>query len=197
MSTRRIINNPILYLFLLETLNTYQSTNINQIKGNPCWYAIYTRPHHEKEVYRRMQEQKIQAYLPLLTTFKQWSDRKKKVRIPLFSCYLFVHISTRDYYRVLNIPGVVRYVTFEGKATAIPEKQIQVVKNLLEQDIPVEDVQDVLYNGAKVEIIAGPLTGISGELVDFSGKKRVIIRLEEIRKSMVISVPLHLLKLVC
>lgn len=180
----------------MESLNKYHIGGVTRSNLTSYWYAIYTRPCHEKEVYRRLQELVIPAYLPLITTIRQWSDRKKKVNIPLFSCYIFVHITKQDYYRVLNIPGVVRYVTFEGKAVAIPEKQIRMVKNLLEQDIAVEDIQDNLCCGASVEIIAGPLTGISGELIDFAGKKRVIIRLNEIRKSMVISVPLHLLRLV-
>ena len=98
---------------------------------------------------------------------------------------------------MLNISYGVRYVTFEGRAVPIPEKQINMVKSLLEQDMAVEEGNDSFYSGANVEIIAGPLTGISGELIDFSGKKRVIIRLDEIRKSMVISVPMHLLRLVC
>ncbi len=181
----------------METLRTYHNSKATRIKTKPCWYALYTRPHHEKEVYRKLQAQGISAYLPLITTLRQWSDRKKKVNIPLFSCYLFVHITHLDYYRVLNISEGLRYVSFEGKAVAIPDKQIQIVKNLLKQDMALEEVQNYLIQGANVEIIAGPLTGISGELIDFAGKKRVIIRLDEIRKSMMISVPMHLLRLVC
>jgi transcription antitermination factor NusG len=157
---------------------------------------VYTQPHHEKEIYWGMREKEISAYLPFIATLKQWSDRKKKVIIPLFSCYLFVLIRHHDYYRVLNVSGVVRYVTFEGKSIAIPEKQIRLVKDLLKKEWVEEEVKDILYHGAKVEIMAGPLTGISGELIDFAGRKCVIIRLNEIRKSMVISVPMHFLRLI-
>lgn len=181
----------------MENLKTYNKRLNYPENKDYNWYALYTRSHHEKEVFRRLEEQGIEVYLPLLDTVRQWSDRKKKVSIPLFSCYVFVHISMRDYYRVLNISYGVRYVTFEGRAVPIPEKQINMVKSLLEQDMAVEEGNDSFYSGANVEIIAGPLTGISGELIDFSGKKRVIIRLDEIRKSMVISVPMHLLRLVC
>jgi transcription antitermination factor NusG len=164
-------------------------------KETARWYAVYTRPHHEKIVCRQLLEQNLVAYLPLLTTLKQWSDRKKKVSIPLFSCYLFVFVNMKEYYKVVNIDGIVRYVTFAGKAVAIPEKQIQLIKNILEQGIEVEETPEDINTGAKVEIIAGPLTGICGELVDYSGKKRVIIRIEEMEKSMLVNVPLHILKL--
>jgi transcription antitermination factor NusG len=185
----RVKNNLFWIYFTLETLTTYYSRSISRIKANSCWYAIYTRPHYEIDVYRWLQEMTIPCYLRLLTTLRQWDERKKKVSIPLFSCYVFVKISAKDYYRVLNVPSVRCHVSFEGKAIAISEKQIQMVRNILEQDILVEEIQDILHKGIKVEIIADPLNGFVGELIDFAGKKRVIIRLNAIRKSMVISAP--------
>jgi transcriptional antiterminator RfaH len=179
----------------LEALNTYKSENLKNFSDDACWYVIYTRPHHEKKVSKKLEEEKINVYLPLQTTLRQWSDRKKKVTIPLFSCYVFVKITPKEYYKVLNISGVIRYVTTNGKAAAIPEKQIQLIRNLLEQDLEMEEIPEKLHKGSKIMITAGPLVGIIGELVDFSGKKRVIIRLEEINKSLLVSVPMYLLQL--
>ncbi len=167
----------------------------NILKGTACWYAVYTRPHHEKVAYRQLLEQNIVAYLPLLTTLRQWSDRKKKVFIPLFSCYLFVCVNMQEYYKALNVDGIVRYITFAGKAAAIPAKQIQLIKNILEQDIEVEETPEYINTGTKVEVVAGPLTGNCGEMIDYFGKRRVIIRIEEINKSMLVNVPLNILKL--
>ena len=180
----------------METLKIYQKQSVFRSKSVSCWYVIYTKPHHEKEVYKRLEEKGISAYLPLYTTIRHWSDRKKKIKVPLFSCYVFVFVNNIEYYKVLNTDGVIRYVAFEGKAVPIPEKQIQMVRNLLDSNAEVEEIQDKLYSGARVEIKAGPLIGISGQLVDFSGRKRVIIRLDEINKSMVVTLPLNLLKLV-
>jgi transcriptional antiterminator RfaH len=159
------------------------------------WYVVYTRPRFEKKVFSLLSEQNIKAYLPMQTTIRQWNDRKKKVSVPLFSGYVFVFISTRDYYQVLNIQGVVRYVSFEGKAVAIPEKQIRLIQNLLEQDMEASDFEPQLSAGTRVEITAGPLMGITGELVEYSGKKRVIIGIEEIGKTLMVQVPLHYLVL--
>jgi len=161
-----------------------------------CWYAVYTRHHHEKKTFELLQKRKIEAYLPLQTTLKQWGDRKKKVSEPFFSCYLFVHITQREYYTVLSLPGTLHYIAFEGKATAIPDKQIQLIKNLLEQDIEIEELSETFQKGARVEIKAGPLTGIEGELLENAGKKRVIIRIEEINKAILVNVPLDFLRLV-
>jgi transcriptional antiterminator RfaH len=179
----------------METIRPHNTPILQHANIPPCWCAIYTRPRHEKKVFAQLQQEKIQAYLPLQTTIRQWSDRKKKVSEPLFSCYVFVHITVKDYSKVLNLRGVVRYVTFGGKAVVIPEKQIQLIRNLLEQDNETIEVSIMPLAGTRVEIIAGPLMGITGELVDYAGKKRVIIRIEEISKSMLVNVPSNLLKL--
>jgi len=88
---------------------------------NKIWYAVYTRSRTEKQTQELLLRSGIEVYLPLVKNLKQWSDRKKWVEEPLFRSYLFVHISPAEYYDVLNIPGAVRYITFEGKAVAIPK----------------------------------------------------------------------------
>ena len=165
------------------------------LKTHKSWYVVYTRSRHEKRIYSQLQKNNIDAFLPLYTTIKQWSDRKKKVSEPLFSCYLFVFISPKEYFDVLNVPGVVRYITTNRKAVIMPEQKIQTIKNLLENKYEVEETTDVFLKGNKVEIMAGPLIGIKGEFVDYANKKRVILRIEEINKSLLVSVPLNILRL--
>jgi transcriptional antiterminator RfaH len=179
----------------METVRQHNAQNLKNSYNQPCWYAVYTRPRFEKKLYGQLMQQNIQAYLPLQTTIRQWSDRKKKVSEPLFSCYVFVHIIMKDYYNVLNLKGVVRYVTFEGKAVVIPEKQIRLIRNLLAEDIEALATSECLPAGTRIEIKAGPLTGITGELVEHAGKKRVIIRIEEICKTILVNVPVNYLEL--
>lgn len=160
------------------------------------WYVVYTMPHHEKKIFTQLQKEGIDAYLPVYTTLRQWSDRKKKVTEPLFRSYLFVHISMNDYYKVLNTHGIIRYVSFEGKAVTISETKIEAIQNLLDNKFELEEGPADLQKGDKVEIIGGSLIGLVGELVLYNNQKRVIIRIEEINKSLLVNVPINLLKLV-
>jgi transcriptional antiterminator RfaH len=180
----------------MEVLRQHTPQILKHFVAQPCWYAVYTRPHFEKKVYGQMVRQGIDAYLPLQTTLRQWSDRKKRVSEPLFSCYIFVHISPKEYYNVLNLNGVVRYVTFCGKAISIPEKQIRLIRNLLAEELEASESPECMKEGNQVLIIAGPLSGITGELVEYAGKKRVIIRIEEICRALFVNVPLKYLVLV-
>jgi len=141
-------------------------------------------------VLERLTEAGIEAYLPLQKRLKQWSDRKKMVEEPIFRSYIFVRIEQKDYFNVLNTPGVVRYITFEGKAVPIPDKQIDQVKLLLEQkDIEVDVAEEHIKPGTMVEVTSGSMIGLVGELVELHGKKRVVVRLDHISHSLLVTLP--------
>ena len=80
------------------------------------WYALYVHSRAEKKVHARITEMGIESYLPLVTRMKVWSDRIKKVEEPLFKSYLFVRTDLKNYYDIVNIPGVTKFVSFEKKA---------------------------------------------------------------------------------
>jgi transcription antitermination factor NusG len=131
----------------------------------------------------------IEAYLPLRKVLKYWSDRKKWVEEPLFRSYIFVHISEADYLTVLNVPGAVRYITFEGKAVPIPPQQIQAIKQFVAtgEDLPEVDLQ--LSPGDSIDIIAGPMKGIEGTLVKIHGKKKVKIEISGLGRAVYLDLP--------
>lgn len=156
---------------------------------SPKWFAVYTKPRNEKKVFERLVEKGIETFLPLQKRLKQWSDRKKMVDEPLFRSYIFVHITPKQYFDVLNTMGVVRYVTFERKAVAIPEKQIEQIKQLLVQDIEIEAVEGYIEPGTKVEVRFGSLQGVEGELVEHAGRKKVVIRIDHISHSLLVTLP--------
>jgi transcription antitermination factor NusG len=145
------------------------------------WYAVYIFPRAEKKVNAELVKNGITVYLPLLRTLKRWSDRKKWVEEPLFRSYLFVYIDQSRYFEVLNTPGVVRYITFEGKAVAVPQKQIDAIRFYLEDEFgPTIETggKPDLAPGSAVEISRGPLKGLTGELINFQGQKKVRIKID-------------------
>src|SRR5512133_3208187 len=93
------------------------------------WLAVYTCARHEKSVARQLGERKIECFLPLYKSWRQWADRRKQVELALFPSYVFVHIDPRDRLRVLQLPGVVRLVTFNGTPAALPEPEIEGLRN--------------------------------------------------------------------
>lgn len=153
------------------------------------WYAIYTRSRAEKQIHEQLLKAGLDAYLPLVKTLKQWSDRKKWVEEPLFRSYIFVHITASEYYDVLNTPGAVRFITFEGKPVAIPPQQIEAIRQFVDTGQELPDVDLELKPGAMVDIIAGPMRGISGELLEVMGKKKVKIEIDGLGHAVYLELP--------
>lgn len=81
------------------------------------WYAVHTRARHEKVVAQRLQEGGVATFLPVVTEEHRWSDRKKLVEVPLFSCYVFVQLAptSEERARVLNIDSVLQFVGIGGR----------------------------------------------------------------------------------
>lgn len=152
------------------------------------WFAIYVRSRHEKKVAKSLDEIGIESFLPLITRIKQWSDRRKKVEEPLFRSYVFVHISKDRYYDVLQCNGVVKFITFEGKATIIPENQILAIREYINDD-EINDIEyDDFKEGQLVRIKSGQLKGLTGRFIEIRGKHRLIINIESVGKSIPINV---------
>jgi transcription elongation factor/antiterminator RfaH len=159
------------------------------------WYAVYTNPRAEKKVLDQLQKQQIRAYLPLQRTLKQWSDRKKWVEEPLFKSYLFVYVSEREYLKVLQTHGVVRFITFERKAVPIPPEQIEWIQMLLSQQIELLVVEQSFEPGDRVEVTAGSMRGMQGELIAFQGEHRVRVHFDLIGQSVLVNIPAAFLKI--
>ncbi|MFH1160114.1 MAG: UpxY family transcription antiterminator [bacterium] len=160
------------------------------------WYALYSRPRHEKKLADLLNEKGIEAYTPVWKVLKQWSDRKKWVEEPLIRSYCFVRANPAWYYEALNTHGAVRYVWFSGKPAPIPDRQINTLKVLVGSAIPVETVTGNLKPGSLVKVTAGPLIGTIGELISIAGRKKVIIRIDHLETALSVTIsPLLLEKL--
>jgi transcriptional antiterminator RfaH len=160
------------------------------------WYVVYTQPRAEKKCGECLTEKNIKYYLPLITTIRQWSDRKKKVELPLFPSYMFVYVSHMEYYEVLNIAGISRYLFFEGKPATISQKEIDKIKMLLNADIDLEVSHEKILPGEMVEITHGPLRGVKGEMIQYKGERKVAIRIKQIDFSLLIQVGVGMVKVV-
>jgi len=160
-------------------------------KESARWYALYTKSRNEKKVNERLTEQGFECYLPLQTVVRQWSDRKKEVEVPLINSYVFVRMVLSQRFAVLQDPGAVCFINFERMPAPVADKDIDYLKRILSEGIAVEVVEVPLSRGEKVKVIAGQLMGLEGELVDHKGGQRVVVRIENIPFSLVVTVPLE------
>ncbi|RME98538.1 MAG: UpxY family transcription antiterminator, partial [Bacteroidetes bacterium] len=163
---------------MTESGSAQKETPINQIDEHEArWFAVYTGFRKEKRVRDLLQKKGISCFLPLQHHTRIYTRKVKKVSIPLISCYVFVHITKREYVPVLQTEYVLQFVRFKKDLLAIPSAEIDILKRVVgELEVEIEPAS--LKRGDKVEIIGGQLTGLKGTLESIKGKQKLLIALE-------------------
>jgi transcription antitermination factor NusG len=149
------------------------------------WYALLTRARHEKIVAHRLTEIGVTSFLPTVTQERRWSDRKKLVEFPLFSCYVFAKLSPTNEGRLkaLRIDGVYSLVGTRAEGTPIPEDQIDAVRRITEEHLTWHS-HPFLKIGQRVRIRSGALDGVEGILTGRSGESTLVVSVDAIQRSL-------------
>jgi transcription termination/antitermination protein NusG len=165
----------------------YQSTKATGT--DLAWYALRTRPRHEKRVHAALEEKHIQTFLPLLSEEHPWSDRRQIIQVPLFPGYIFTRMQNDLSHRigVLQTLGVLSFVGFRGVGTPIPEEQIHALQAIVEARISFGSYA-FLNVGQKVRIVGGSLDGIQGIITEKKGETSLVISVDLIQRSIAIRV---------
>jgi transcription antitermination factor NusG len=154
----------------------------------PRWYALHTRARHEKSVERRLRDRGMEAFLPTTLEVHRWSDRKQKVEVPLFSCYVFVRcaLSAEDRTRVHQVESVHGFVGSRGASLPIPDEQIESIQKVLKQ--AAGRSHPFLKVGQRVRIRGGAMDGVEGVFLSENGDHSLIISVDAIQRSMAVRI---------
>lgn len=102
------------------------------------WNVIYTKSRSEKKVEERLKNIGIEAYCPVRTEVKFWSDRKKSILVPVLPSMVLVKIEKNNRNQVFDIPGVVRYMFWLKKHAVVRDSEVDSLKLLLESNNIIE-----------------------------------------------------------
>ena len=138
------------------------------------WFVVYTKPNFEIKVAEGINSIGLNAYCPVYTEIKKYSDRKKKVTKPLLKSYVLVQLTDTDRTKVFSIPGVLRYVFWLGKPAEVRAKEIEILKTNLTGSYVQVSISK-LVKGKQYTIPAGPFKGQTGKVLDILKNK---LRLE-------------------
>lgn len=158
-------------------------------RDNEHWYAVHTQSRHEKKIDAHLRQKGITTFLPLITQVHYWSDRRKKVEMPLFPCYTFVRIPPDAHARlaVLKAPGVIGLVGNNWVGTPIPEAEIEQIRRVLESRTAFSSYPFIRV-GQRVRIRGGSLDGVEGILTDQKGNGSLVLSVSLIQRSIAVSI---------
>lgn len=151
------------------------------------WYAVYTCPRHEKFVAQQIRQRRVACFLPLYRSVRRWKDRRKELELALFPGYVFVHIAPEERLPVLQSAGVIRFVSFNGHPSPLPESEIESLIRALASGVRAEP-HPYLTLGRRVRIRKGPLARAEGILVRRKERCRVVLSLDILMRSVGVEV---------
>lgn len=145
------------------------------------WMAVYCKSRNEKKVVQRLTDQGYEAYCPMQTRKKQWSDRIKTVTEPIISSYVFVKCTEAQRIDVLQDPGILNFVFYLGKPAIIRDQEMDKLMYIMgEQSKTLGNI--LLSNfktGDKVRLLKQGFTDLEGVLQKVE-KHKVSVLIESI-----------------
>lgn len=139
------------------------------------WYVVYTKPKWEKKVAEKLNQIGIECYCPLITQIKQWSDRKKKVEVPLFNSYVFVQLPDQRRNSVFEVSGVIRYLFWLGKPAVVRDEEIEIIKKSI-FDTSVTEVAVLPYKkGDRIKLETGVFSSHDAIVQEISNTHYIVV----------------------
>ncbi|WP_188758128.1 UpxY family transcription antiterminator [Edaphobacter acidisoli] len=157
------------------------------------WYAVYTRPRHEKAVADGLRSKSIEVFLPTVVTESRWKDRIVRIESPLFPGYVFTRIHLGERGKVLRVFGVVRMLSSHGAPASIDDAELESVRLCVEHGVRLE-VGPFLKVGQRVRVRAGLLEGVEGVIARRKDSRSLIVPVSLIHQSVAVEVDAGLLE---
>ena len=152
------------------------------------WYALNVRSRHEKKVSSLLQNKGIESSLPQVVVTRQWSDRRKVLRVPLFTGYVFVNADIeQDRSSILATPGIVRFVSFNGEPAVIPGDQMYWLFQLMTEYSHIQH-ETSIQSGSEVTVVSGPLRGLHGTVSKSSSRSRLSVWFDVIMQGISVEI---------
>jgi transcriptional antiterminator RfaH len=146
------------------------------------WFVFYTKSRQEKKVNELLLKKKFEPFLPMQQVMRQWSDRKKKVTVPLFNSYIFVFVEEHRIPDVLQVPGIAWNIRHNNKPAILHVNELNTIQRFIETGWLIEAGSDFsqVEVGDVVKVLDGPLKGAIGRLTSVHNKHQFSVVLESI-----------------
>lgn len=180
---------------IVDTLDVNTALKSGSERVEDAWYALYTMPRTEKKVAERLESKGFSVYLPMFTTIRQWSDRKKKIQLPLIPGIVFIKTSLVGLNLALQCAGVVRVVKYLRKPARIRDYEINNLRVLLNEPNSVHLREEVdIAVGIPVQVVRGPFLGVIGTCVRRQGRHHLVVSIEALNRQLELTLPVSFIE---
>ncbi|HPS64030.1 MAG TPA: UpxY family transcription antiterminator [Ignavibacteria bacterium] len=149
------------------------------------WFVMRTKPRNENKVYLQVQKKNIEVYYPVIPQLRIWSDRKKKIFLPMFPGYLFIHGDEQERYNAIaDTSGATGYLMYLKKPAIVKQKEIDSIKISLQEPERIKVDKLTVQKGDLVEVTGGAFAGLRGFVIEFRGSYKIVVNIIELNASI-------------
>ena len=121
--------------------------------------------------------------------------RIKERETPLFPGYLFCRFNPQDRLPILKTPGVTQIVGYSHVPIPVDEAEIHAIRTLVASGIPNRPCA-FFQVGNRVRIETGALHGLEGILLELKGKRRLVLSITLLQRSVAVEIDSEAVSLV-
>lgn len=145
------------------------------------WYCLYTKPLKEAQVATYCGERLgLETYFPRLRQQRSIRRKLRLVTSPLFPRYLFCRFDAASIFRAVRYAPDVTSVVCAGNGPAVVSDELLAgLRSWAGSETDVITLRPTLRIGDPVELISGPMEGISGTIIgncDERDRVRILLR---------------------
>lgn len=155
------------------------------VASNSPWFALQVKARHEQTIATLLEGKSYKPFLPTYRSTRSWSDRVKRVELPLFPGYLFCQFNPQNRLPILVTPGVLRVVGIGNCPMAVDDAEIAAIQAVIKSGLATQP-WPFLHVGDRVEIKSGPLMGLEGILIAFKGQRRLVVSVSILQRSVAV-----------
>jgi transcription antitermination factor NusG len=176
----------VAYTTASENMTESMTKPYSTSNGLP-WFALQVRSQRENHVADQLSAKGYEFFLPLYSSRKRWSDRVKKVEVPLFPGYLFCRFDPYDRLPILKIPWLLQIVGFNHTPAPVDDEEISSVRRLITSSA-VAEPWPFMAIGERVRIESGPLRGVVGVLTQLKGNHKLVVSITLLQRSVAVEI---------
>lgn len=135
-----------------------------------AWHVLITKPKHELKVAEQLLSRQFEVCCPTREEVRQWSDRKKKVTVPLLPSMILINITEKERSQVFEVYGVLRYLFWLGEPAIVPSKEVKLLEEISTQKQQIISTEKIGV-GQELNLEEFGLTAKKGTVKYISGNQ--------------------------
>ena len=149
-----------------------QAESIRQFNG--LWWVAHTKSRNEKALAHDLMAKNISYFLPMTWKVHRHSQRTIKAMLPLFTGYLFFCGNDSERVELLKTNRVANLIEVKDQENLI--RELARFDQALRAGAPLTP-HKYLNKGQWCRVIAGPLLGLEGIILQTKGDTRLLLQI--------------------